>query len=140
VSFLLDTNVISEVRKKERCDPTVARWWASVDRDRIYLSALVLGEIRCGIEQVRSRDAARAEALERWLDALAGGFRERILPVDQPVAEEWGRMNALRTLPVIDGLLAATARVYDLTLVTRDAKVLDGCGARVLNPFVRASP
>lgn len=139
MSLLLDTNILSEVRKKERCHPAVARWWSRVDRDEIYLSALVLGEIRRGIELVRSRDPAQAQALERWLNALADGFRERILPVDQPVAEEWGRMNALRTFPVIDGLLAATAKVYDLTLVTRDVDDLAGCGARLLDPFASKS-
>ena len=139
MSLLLDTNVISEVRKKRRCHPAVARWWAAVDPDRIYLSALVLGEIRSGIERVRSRDPAQARALDRWLSALADGFRERILPVDHPVAEEWGRMNALRTFPVIDGLLAATARVHDLTLVTRDVDDLAGCGARLLDPFTSES-
>ena len=139
MSLLLDTNVISEVRKKERCQPSVARWWAGVDQDQIYLSALALGEIRRGIELVRSRDPAQAQALERWLNALADGFRERILPVDHPVAEEWGRMNALRTFPVIDGLLAATAKVYDLTLVTRDVDDLADCGARLLDPFASES-
>ena len=139
MSLLLDTNVISEVRKRERCHPAVAHWWAGVDRDQIYLSALVLGEIRRGIEQVRGRDPAQAQALERWLNALTDGFRERILPVDQPVAEEWGRMNAVRTFPAVDGLLAATARVYDLTLVTRDTESLAGSGAQVLNPFASGS-
>ena len=139
MSLLLDTNVISEVRKKQRCHRAVARWWAGVDQDRIYLSALVLGEIRCGIEQVRPRDLAQAQALERWLNALADGFRERILPVDHLVAEEWGRMNVLRTFPVIDGLFAATAKVYDLTLVTRDVDDLAGSGALLLNPFASES-
>ena len=139
MSFSFDTNVISEVRKKERCDPAVARWWAGVDPDRIYLSPLLFGEIRRGIEQVRPRDPAQAQALERWLDALADGFRERILPVDRPVAEEWGRMNALRTFPAIHGLLAATANVYDLTLVTRDVGDLAGCGGWLLDPFAAAS-
>jgi predicted nucleic acid-binding protein len=135
VNLLLDTNVISEVRKKERCHPGVARWWAGVRLDEVYLSALVLGEMRHGIEQIRPRDPAQAQALERWFTAIAGGFRERILPVDQPVAEEWGRMNLLRTFPIIDGLIAATAKVHDLTLVTRDVDDLAGCGARLLNPF-----
>lgn len=135
MSFLLDTNVISEIRKKGRCDPAVARWWAGVRPDQIYLSVLVLGEIRRGIEQVRPRDPAQAAALERWLSMLAESFRERLLPVDQPVAEEWGRMDAVRTLPLIDGLIAATAKVHGLTLVTRDVRDLAGCGARLLDPF-----
>jgi hypothetical protein len=135
LSYLIDTNVLSEVRKKQRCHPAVARWWAGVDETELYLSALVLGEIRRGIEQARLRNPAQAEALERWLAAVADGFRERILPVDPPVAEEWGRMNARRTLPTVDGLLAATAKVYDLTLVTRDVDDLAGCGTRLLDPF-----
>lgn len=135
MSFLLDANVITEVRKRERCNEAVAAWWSGVRPEQIYLSALVLGEIRRGIEQVRPRDPAQAEALERWLTALADGFRERILPVDQPVSEEWGRMDAVRTLPIIDGLLAATAKVHGLTLVTRDVGDLAGCGARLLDPF-----
>ena len=135
MSFLLDTNVVSEVRKKERCHEGVARWWAAARPEQIYLSPLVLGEIRRGIEQVRPRDPAQAEAIERWLVALADTFRERILSVDQLVAEEWGRMVAVRTLPLIDGLLAATAKVHGLTLVTRDVGDLAGCGARLLDPF-----
>lgn len=135
MSVLLDTNVISEVRKKERCQPAVARWWAGVRPEQIYSSVLVVGEIRRGIEQVRPRDPAQAAALQRWLTALADGLGERILPVDQPVADEWGRMNALRTFPTIDGLLAATAKVYDLTLVTRNVDDLLDSGARLLDPF-----
>ena len=135
MSLLLDTNVVSEIRKGERCHPTVARWWARARREQSYLSALVLGEIRQGIEQIRPRDPAQAQALERWLHGLSEMFRDRVLAVDPPVAEEWGRMNAVRTFPVVDGLLAATAKVHDLTLVTRDVDDLAGCGARLLNPF-----
>lgn len=140
MTYLLDTNVVSEIRKKERCHAAVARWWSETRPEQFYLSALVLGEIRRGIEQVRPRDPAQARTLERWLAALADGFRDRILPVDQPVAEEWGRMHAVRSLPIIDGLLAATARVHDLTLVTRDVGDLAGCGARLLDPFSERQP
>ncbi|GGB43668.1 hypothetical protein GCM10011316_14530 [Roseibium aquae] len=101
MSYLIDTNIISEVRKGERCDPAVATWWAGVAEDDLWLSALVLGEIRKGVELVRRRDPRKAEALEAWLGDVIAGFGDRVLPVDTAVAEEWGRMNAIRPVPVI---------------------------------------
>ena len=135
MSFLIDTNVISEVRKGARCDANVAAWYASIDDGDLYLSVLVMGEIRKGIELVRPRDAARAEALEAWLAAVNAAFGEHILPVDRAVADEWGRMSAFRPIPTIDGLLAATAKIHRMTLVTRNASDVVGLGAKVLNPF-----
>ncbi len=96
---------------------------------------LVTGEIRKGIERVRSRDDRKAAALEGWLLQLERRFGDRILPVDARVADIWGTMSAVRTIPVVDGLLAATARRFDLTLVTRNISDVDGLGASVLNPF-----
>ncbi|RMD81533.1 MAG: type II toxin-antitoxin system VapC family toxin [Candidatus Dadabacteria bacterium] len=133
--YLIDTNIISEVRKGERCNANVAAWYAAIEDADIYLSVLVTGEIRKGIERVRPRDPRRAEALERWLELLQRGFAERILPIDRAIADEWGRMSAIRPAPVIDGLLAATAKVLGLTLVTRDTGGLDGFEVNVLNPF-----
>jgi len=135
VSFLIDTNIISEVRKGERCDAAVAAWWAGVAEDDLWLSALVVGEIRKGVELARRRDPRKAEGLETWLSDVLSGFGDRILPVDAVVAEEWGRMNAIRPVPVIDALLAATAKANDLTLVTRNEADVAGLGALVLNPF-----
>ena len=135
MSFLIDTNVISEVRKGARCDANVAAWYAAIEDDDLYLSVLVLGEIRRGIERARAGEPAKARALEQWLSAVSRSFRNRILPVDQRVAEEWGRMRAKRSAPVIDALLAATARVYDLTLATRNTADVAGLGAEVVNPF-----
>jgi len=135
LSFLIDTNVISEVRKGARCDANVAAWYAAIEDDDLYLSVLVLGEIRRGIERARAGEPAKARALEQWLSAVSRSFRNRILPVDQRVAEEWGRMRAKRSAPVIDALLAATARVYDLTLATRNTADVAGLGAEVVNPF-----
>lgn len=135
MSFLIDTNIISEVRKSDRADPGVAAWWAGVAEDELWLSALVLGEIRKGVELARRRDPRKAEALEAWLGDVVKGFGDRVLPVDVAVAEEWGRMTAIRPVPVIDALLAATAKAHSLTLVTRNAADVAGLGADVLNPF-----
>jgi len=135
VSFLIDTNIISEVRKGDRCDAAVAAWWAGVAEDDLWLSALVLGEIRKGVELARRRDPRKAAVLEAWLSDVVSGFGDRVLPVDASVAEEWGRMNAIRPVPVIDALLAATAKANGLTLVTRNAADVAGLGVEVLNPF-----
>jgi len=135
VSYLLDTNIISEIRKGDRCDPRVATWWSGVAEDEIWLSALVLGEIRKGVELARRRDPQKAEALEAWLGELVTGFGDRVLPVDARVAQEWGRMSAVRPVPVIDALLAATAKAHGLTLVTRNGADVDGLEVDILNPF-----
>lgn len=132
---LLDTNIISEVRKGNRCDANVAAWYARVPESDIFLSALVIGEIRKGIERARATDRAKAEALERWLAAVVEGFAQRILPLDLRAAEEWGRISAIRSVPVIDALLAATAKVNGLALATRNVADVQGLGARVVNPF-----
>jgi toxin FitB len=138
VSFLIDTNIISEVRKGDRCDPAVAAWWAGVAEDDLWLSALVLGEIRKGVELARRRDPRKADALEAWLGDVIAGFGDRVLPIDATVAEEWGRMNAIRPVPVIDALLGATAKANGLTLVTRNGADVAGLGVDVLNPFEAA--
>jgi predicted nucleic acid-binding protein len=135
LNYLIDTNIISEVRKGERCDANVARWYASVPDDALYLSVLVAGEIRKGVELLRTRDTAQARALEKWLAAVGKAFRERILPIDAAIAEEWGRMNAKRPLPVIDGLLAATAKLHRMTLVTRNMLDMAGLDVKLVNPF-----
>ena len=135
MSYLLDTNIISEVRKGTRCDANVAEWWRDVPEEDLWLSALVLGEIRKGVELARRRDPTKAAALEAWLDELITGFGERILALDAVVAEEWGRIGAIRTVPVIDALLAATAKAKGLTLVTRNTAEVAGLGVEVVNPF-----
>lgn len=99
MSFLIDTNVISELRKGDRCDSGVAAWWAGVGEGDLFLSPLVLGEIRKGVELARARDPQKAAVLERWLGEVTEAFAERILPVDASVADEWGRMNAVRPVP-----------------------------------------
>ncbi len=135
MSYLLDINVISELRKGERADPDVTAWFADIADEEIFLSVLTIGEIRRGIESVRRRDADSAAALDRWLVLLSETHGSRILPVDRAIAEEWGRMNVPNPPPVVDGLLAATARVLGLTLVTRNVADIKGTGVEVLDPF-----
>jgi toxin FitB len=133
--YLLDTNILSELRKRERCHPSVRRWFATLDDDTIFLSVLVIGEIRHGIELIRRRDEAAARALDRWLRGLERRFEERILLVTVEICERWGRIGLAHPLPPIDGLLAATALHHDLTLVTRNTAHARRSGAQVLNPF-----
>jgi toxin FitB len=135
VSYLIDTNIISEVRKGNRCVPSVSAWYASIADEDLFLSTLVLGEIRKGIELVRSQQPGKAAALERWLQQVETAFDGRILGIDHAVSDLWGRLSAVRSIPVVDGLLAATALVNDLTLVTRDDRDIAGLGVAVLNPF-----
>jgi toxin FitB len=133
VNYLIDTNIISEIRKGRRCDPNVARWYEKIEEASLYLSVLVIGEIR--IEKNRSKDTTKANALEQWLIAVDQAFGERILPVDRAVAHEWGRLRAIRPLPVIDGLLAATAKIHRMTLVTRNIDDIADLDVSILNPF-----
>jgi toxin FitB len=134
MSYLIDTNIISEVRKGERCDTGVSAWYASITDEELFLSSLVLGEIRKGVELARHRDAGKAVALERWLREVETAFSGRVLGIDNAESDQWGRMSAIRPVPVIDGLLAATAAVNRLTLVTRNDRDVAGLGATVLNP------
>ena len=134
MSYLLDTNVISELRKGERADAKVRAWFDGLADEEIYLSVLTIGEIRRGVESVRRRDPDAA-ALDSWLARLGESYRDRVLPVDRAVSEEWGRMNVPDPLPVVDGLLAATAKVAGLTFVTRNVADVEGAGVEVLDPF-----
>lgn len=135
MSFLLDTNVISELRKGDRADPNVASWFANVADEEIFLSVLTIDEIRRGIESVRRRDSDSAAVLDRWLALLSEAHEDRILPINRAISEEWGRMSAPDPLPVVDGLLAATAKVLGLTLVTRNVTDVESTDVALLDPF-----
>lgn len=134
MSFLLDTNVVSEIQKA-RPDANVRRWFDSVDDGELYLSVLVVGEIRQGVERLRRREPKRAGAYESWLADLRLRYRDRIVPISGEIAEEWGRLNVPDPLGVIDGLLAATAKVAGLTLVTRNTAHVARTGVALLDPF-----
>ncbi len=133
--YLLDTNVVSELRKRAGCDENVAAWYAGIPDDDLFLSVLTLGEIRKGIELVRGRDPRQAGALEKWLGSVEQNYEGRILSIDATIAQAWGRMYRIRNVPAVDSLLAATAIVYNLTLVTGNVADVDGLGAMILNPF-----
>ena len=135
MSYLIDTNIISEIRKGGHCDVNVARWYEAIEDASLYLSVMVIGEIRKGIEKLRPKNATQANMIEDWLEEVAKAFGDRILPIDGTVANEWGRLTAIRPLPVIDGLLAATAKVHGMTLVTRNIADIADLGVHVINPF-----
>lgn len=141
--FLLDTNVISELVKPQP-QPNVTAWIESTDESLLYLSVLTLGEIRRGIAALAQ--SRRRATLEAWLDKdLRARFEERILAIDQEVADRWGLLTAAArnsgiVLPVIDGLLAATALEHNLTLVTKDIGQIPSMGVAVFNPWDGKGP
>ncbi len=139
MGFLIDTNILSEVQKGARADPGVRAWYAAADPRELYLSVLVLGEVRQGIDRLRRRDPVQAERLEQRLALIKDGFADRILSISTEVAERWGRNNVPDALPVIDGLLAATAQEFGLTLVTRNVRDVERSGVLLLNPFSDAA-
>lgn len=133
--YLLDTNVLSEFRKGQRCDENVRKWAESSVGDRHCISVLSLGEVRKGIENLRRKAPDQCPAFERWLEQLETQYERDILPVSGAVSDRWGRLMAEQTLPVIDGLLAATALEHRLTMVTRNIADFEPAGVEVINPF-----
>lgn len=132
--YLLDTNVLSEVRRP-RGDERVKRWVASTPGDEMYLSALVIGEVRRGIERLARRDPDQAGMYEAWLATVLHDYADRIIPVDAEIADEWGRMSVPDPVPIVDGLMAATAKVRGMTFVTRNTVDVERTGVSLLDPF-----
>lgn len=135
VGYLLDTNVVSELRKGERADPGVGAWFEQHRDDELWLSVFVVGELRRGVELLRRRDTRAGGLLSDWLQTVTDEFGDRILPVTTPVCERWALLNVPDPLPVIDGLLAATALEHDLVLMTRNVSDVERTGATTENPF-----
>jgi predicted nucleic acid-binding protein len=134
VAWLLDTNVVSELRRRTPA-PAVLRWYESARADSLYLSVLTIGEIHQGVLRLRPRDPRKAAAIAGWLDEVVASYAGHVLPVSEQVARRWAELNSARPLPVVDSLLAATASVHDLTFVTRNTADVAGTGVPVLDPF-----
>jgi predicted nucleic acid-binding protein len=134
VTYLLDTNVVSEVRKR-RPDPRVLEWFDRTSGTELFLSVLVLGEIRQGVERRRRTDPRVAISLDEWLSELHRTFADRVLPITAEIADQWGELNVPDPVPTVDGLLAATALVHGLILVTRNTADVARTGVVTLDPF-----
>ncbi|MGG1948543.1 type II toxin-antitoxin system VapC family toxin [Trinickia sp. NRRL B-1857] len=136
--YLVDTNVVNEVRKRDRADKGVMAFFrqaAQKDAD-LYLSVVTVGELRRGVEIIRHRgDEHQATRLEKWLEGVLGEFASNILAVDEEIGQLWGRLRVPHPEHSLDKLIAATALIHDLTVVTRNVDDFAGTGARVLNPF-----
>jgi predicted nucleic acid-binding protein len=135
VRFLLDTNVISEIRKRERAHPNVVRWFNQTAAEDVGTSVLVLAEIRRGIELKRRNDPLQAKSLDQWFLQMRIRLADRVLPIDETVAETWALLGIPSPRPLVDGLLAATAKVHGLTLVTRNVADVAWAGVTLLDPF-----
>jgi predicted nucleic acid-binding protein len=134
--FLLDTNVVSELRRRDRADMRVGVWSDSVRPEAQFISAITLQEIEIGALSIERRDRAQGELLRRWIDqAVLPSFGNRILPVDTDVALRCARLHVPDPRPQVNALIAATALVHDLTLVTRNVADFAALGVPVLNPW-----
>lgn len=136
MSFLLDTNVVSDLRKPA-ASVSLLEWFDQQPANQLFLSIVTVGEVRQGVEQLRKRNPRQAGVLDRWLNGLTQFYEDRLLYVDGSVIEEWGRMRARRSVPVMDALIAATAKVHGLTLVTKNIRDFADLGVALLNPSAR---
>jgi len=136
--YLVDTNVISEARKKSKANTGVRAFFkqAIEDETRIFISVVTVGELRRGVESIRYRgDVRQANQLEKWLENLMAEYQDHILDINQDIAQLWGRLRAPHPENALDKQIAATALIYELTVVTRNHKDFVKTGVRVLNPF-----
>ena len=138
--FLLDTNVISELRKAPQCDPHVSQWFDATPLEEIYISVLSLGEMRRSVEKKRRKDSVAARTYEKWLSAVTILHRERTLGVNAKICDIWGHLSVDPQLPPIDGLLAATAVHYNLTVATQNEADFQRVGVDYFNPLRGGKP
>jgi predicted nucleic acid-binding protein len=137
-AYLIDTDVISEIRKGEKAHPGVRQLFADASREAVplYLSVVTLGELRTGVERLRHRgDVKQANLLERWLEQITTSYSDAILPIDEEIAQVWGRLRVPNPENPLDKQIAATALVHDLTVVTRNIAHYSMTGVRLRNPF-----
>jgi toxin FitB len=134
LQYLLDTNILSETRKKH-ANERVMSFLSAVEPSALFISVLSLGELRKGVALKIRSDADVAKRLGTWVDGLEFSFGERILAVDAAIARQWGELSAQRSRPVVDTLLAATALVHKLTLVTRNISDVHDLGVKLLDPW-----
>ena len=139
MSFVLDTNIVSEACKGSRAYVGISRWFSSIAAEDLYLSVLVAGEIRQSIEGLRRRDQIQTDHLGVWISGLRRRYADRILPMDLEIAEEWGCTNAPDHISSRDGLMAATSKVRNITLVTRNTADVARTGVHLLNLFDHSS-
>ncbi len=136
--YLVDTNVISEARKKSKTNTGVRAFFkqAIEDETRMFISVVTVGELRRGVESIRHRgDVRQANQLEKWLEALMAEYQDHILDINQDIAQLWGKLRAPHPENALGKQIAATALIYELTVVTRNHKDFVKTGVRVLNPF-----
>jgi toxin FitB len=141
--YLVDTDVISEARKRDQANAGVQEFFRNAVRDdaTIYLSVITIGEIRQGVERIRHRgDKIQAARLERWLNRITADYSGAILPFDEGTAHIWGRLRVPRAENPLDKQIAATALIYDLTVVTRNRDHYEPTGVRLLDPFSHNAP
>jgi predicted nucleic acid-binding protein len=139
--FLLDTNVISELRRTQRCDPNVHAWVSRQPNATLYVSALTLMELEIGVLRIERRDAPQGAALRSWLeDQVRPGFQGRVLSVDEAEASRCAQLHAPDSRPERDALIAATALVHGMTLATRNVADFQMPGIRVINPWEYVRP
>lgn len=138
--YLIDTNIISELRKQGRANQGVHNFFSQMvaDEARVYISVITLGELRRGVELIRHRgDRQQAHLLEQWLQQIGVDFQENILDINGDIAQLWGKLRVPHPENALDKMIAATAILYDLTLVTRNVKDFSDTGVKLLNPFSR---
>lgn len=134
MSLLLDTNIVSEPMRSSPNQKVLA-WMRASRHEDAYVSVLVLGELRYGVERMRRRDPRQAEVHDAWLKRIEERYEDRIVPVDARAADIWGRIRVPDPLPMTDGLMVATALAHDWTFVTRNTKDVERTGVRLFNPF-----